>query len=879
MRCFARLRRPALCAPAALCLGLVMSAQMAVAQSGRDENIRIRTKPYTSAPIRSGPYPEGEALPERVVAGGVEIAGQVIAQQLYDELQRSGFVPMRRELTDDELFAALRPEVRDQVRTGGDLADRAREKFADYEPFLYWGFRERVAGRVVGRAPETYEATFTEDGSLRIREFAGLSPDTVGMLRWGGTYWNTGDEKWARAVRDAYLPFYRHNRPPLNRVLDAKTGGMWRVLGAAARTPFLIESYAYVVEAESWSEQDHLDFWKSMLEHGRYLRYTSVPVGPWPGYNPFGYGNWILYQLQGLLSIAAYFPEFTESEEWLAHATEGIGQHADWVVMPDGGFDEYSYSYASQVAAQMEYCYNTFSACGLPFPPRFEANILRLHELFLMLACPDGQRVPFGDTARGGDAGAAACRWAALAFLDGRFKHSGGEVSDEYIDAGARVLHPSEPAGAAERFRALEPEPPTETSHILPEPGWAIMRSDWSAGATVLACAYRASDRVFHSGWEMSSFNLWRAGEPLLTKLLGFAGYMSGYPEGFCRTPRQANHVLVKDATMRRVAGSLRNQHSAAALDYLHLDHRGWRDGEITAIRRLLFLKPDYVLIIDDIEGPGSEEIRWQAHADQVRPDVSGRTAVVRGARAAAFVTSADTELIAETHPVADRSETVYLIAADKGGELPLRFISLIELTDPDAEHHAPLEMVAESGIVRIRFGPDDGVHTVQIEAPEVTAGRFLCWSGPEGGLFFAGDGNHSRALARLIEQAGVSDAWNGRALLTAAGERLSEMRRHALDPASVDAFGYHGRPELTAIGVAGRVLWRTERPARHSVLYRPVGSDVWQRQFQPDLHQTAWVLLPDLAPGVEYELELVSETEFGDVFVSAPLRRTAPME
>ena len=862
--------------PIALCCALMLFAQGAMGQAGRDENIRVRQTPYVSEPMRSGPYPEGEALPEREVDGGVEIAGQVIPQSLYDEFKRSGYVPVRRELTDEELLDALRPELRARLRTGADVATYARQKFADYQPFLYWGFRRPAPGQVISQAQTAYDATFAPDGSLRLTDLAGRSPDTIGMLRWGGSYWNTGDEKWARAVKDAYLPFYHANRPPLNRVVDAKAGGMWRVLGAAARTPFLVESYAYVHASEAWSDRDHLDFWKSMLEHARYLRYTSVPVGPWPEYNPFGYGNWVLYQLQGLLSVAAYFPEFAESDDWLAHATLGIGQHGDWVVMPDSGFDEYSYSYASQVAGQMEYCYNTFAACGLPFPPRFEANMLRLHELFLKLALPGGQRVPFGDTARGGDAGASACRWAALAFLDGRFRYFAGDVSQEYIDAGARVLHPTA-SGRNPGLPELTPVPPEATSHILPEPGWVIMRSDWSDDATVVACPYRASDRVFHSGWEMSSFNLWRGGEPLLTKLLGFAGYMSGYPEGFGRTPLQANQVIVKGATLRRVAGSLRNWHSSADLDYLHVDHRGWGDGELIARRRLLFLKPDYLLIIDDIEGPGAADVRWQAHTDQVAPEIAGRTAVVRRERATALVTSADAALSIETHPVAGRSEVVHLLVADKSGDLPLRFITLVQVRGAALEDAASLQMALAADAVQIAFGPPGRSHTVAVEPAKSIAGRFVAWTGPDGDRFFAGDGNSSPGLARLLEAANTTAVWNGRALHVVAGEASPPLMAAELDAATVEAFGYHGRPEMTPVGVAARVLWRTEQPARHSVLYRPVGADTWQRQFQPDLFNTAWVLLPDLTPGTEYELIATSETEVGEMLVSPILRRLAP--
>jgi hypothetical protein len=50
-----------------------------------------------------------------------------------------------------------------------------------------------------------------------------------------------------------------------------------------------------------------------------------------------------------------------------------------------------------------------------------------------------------------------------------------------------------------------------------------------------------------------------------------------------------------------------------------------------------------------------------------------------------------------------------------------------------------------------------------------------------------------------------------------------------------------------------------------------------WQRQLQPGLHEKAWILLPDLTPGAEYELQVVAETESGRVLTSPCFRRTAP--
>ena len=134
--------------------------------------------------------------------------------------------------------------------------------------------------------------------------------------------------------------------------------------------------------------------------------------------------------------------------------------------------------------------------------------------------------------------------------------------------------------------------------------------------------------------------------------------------------------------------------------------------------------------------------------------------------------------------------------------------------------------------------------------------------------------------MDRLIEEHGISAEWNGRvAFRHARNSSAPCVRQESLGPAAVEGFTYHGRPEMTPVGAAGRVSWRAERPAIHSVLYRPVGSNRWMRQLQPGLHELAWILIPDLAPGQEYELRVVSEFPWGGLATSPVFRRKAPDE
>jgi len=296
----------------------------------------------------------------------------------------------------------------------------------------------------------------------------------------------------------------------------------------------------------------------------------------------------------------------------------------------------------------------------------------------------------------------------------------------------------------------------------------------------------------------------------------------------------------------------------------------------------MLFIKPDWVVIIDDIEGAGAAEILWQAHTEERAPEIDGSTATVAGERARARLMSLHGPFAQEKHPVAGMDKTVHLLTVPQAGPLPLRSVVLVHLTSADSGKQPSYQRLSEEGSVGVEFSADAGrEHVVKWEPRDARSGRFVTWvesvRGEAVRRFFASDGNESTALDGMLTAADARKSWNGRALLTSAENVPTITSNAALDPNSVEAFTYHGRPEMTPVGVAGRVVWRTKAPARHSVLYRRTGSHEWLREHQPDLYRLAWVLLPDLTPGVGYELKLVSELESGRVLESPVFQRRAP--
>lgn len=641
---------------------------------------------------------------------------------------------------------------------------------------------------------------------------------------------------------------------------------MWRTLTCGAGTPALIEAYALIRNYPGFSDDDAKRFLKSMAERGNFLRYTTQPVGPWPKFNPFGYGNWLLYQLQGLLAIAVTFPELVDASEWKDHAVKGIETHAAWSILPDGGFSEYSYSYAAQVAEQFQWCYIILLCHRIPFSSQFADDLKRFHELFLKTATTSNLRIPFGDTTRGDGLTPVFCRWAAITFLDGRFKFWAAPCSEEELHEAFKALHPSAPNEALKQYQALRPVPPSEISDLVPETGWVVMRSGWVQDATVVALTYRTSERVYHSGYETLGLNIWQGKTPLLTRLQGRAGYEDGYPKGFHRTPATANLVLLQNEKFLRDSGSLRNWYSGEHLDYLDVDHLGADWSSIK--RRILFLKPSWILVVDDIEGKTSASAVWQANTDTHLPKLEGNTAIIQNGDAMGTLHFLDAQPTLEAHPLPNSAQSVYLLKASRpSGPLPQRFITLLTIGETQVVPH----FVQNSDTEEIIFGNTK----IILESRHTPDGRFLVWQDSQGKWFAAGDGNPSESFTKTL--APIPAVTNPEARVQGSSIPQQRSMRGAISADQVSAFEWIGADHITTVATGARIYWKTEEKGSQAVLYREAGSRRWRRQLQPGLHHEAWILIPDLKPNRPYELQIMTELPDGTVLMSEPFQRQSP--
>lgn len=848
----------------------------------RERNIAIRQEQPLLDEYGKGDYWKGEAIPEIPVKGGVEVGELFIDRKNYQILRRANYIPMREEMSDEELLHSFTVSLREKYQDSlTELIEETHKKFLKIPLPTTWTslFFSEKPEDILPKAKQSYKRWFNEKGELRSFDLITTHPPNRSMLEWAAAYRITKEDQWARAVVTLMEAFYKKVRPPLNRTRTgvSSTRHMWRTLNLGAYTPSYILAYQQISDWPELTVENKKHFLKSMIERGHYLKYTTTPSDPWLKYNPHGYANWILYQLEALLTIGAMLPEIEISSDWLDHARKGIQLHADWCFFPDSGHDELSYDYAFQVIGQHESCYMTMLRYGIAVTEEYRKSVQDLHKIALALDHPGGEKIPFGDAHPGASRITGAAFWYAMTFLDPRYKAKvTREYAPEHMLLFAKILEPQSPETYVERYKNLPIRSDFALTNILPESGWAILRTDWTPKANVLALAWKGA-HVAHSGFEMLSFNLWSQGEPALVKMLGEKSYTTGFPKDYVKSPRVANLVIPKDARMRRVSGSLRNVYSSSDWGFFDMEHDGWNMGEYQMRRRVLFMKPSWVLLIDDVYNNKElkNQVQWQAHTGKTKPEIiSDQVAEVRGENSVTRLFFGNSNVEFEELEIADVKGAAprYLLKSMKEEEFPVQIVTLINIENSqrmDQSFTQP-EWLEEKGYQGVKFSVNDLERVIWWDVPSVPEEdqfrSFLLVEDNNQVQFLSSDPNTDftgEGIRRQYEVLKSEKLWNGRVYDRKTSQPVHEEE---LMYENMTLLGWSGLLKVTTIGEARRVEWDTSEKAIHSVMYREQGASNWRRQMQPGKHKKAWILLPDLKEGERYEMILVSEFENGRV-------------
>lgn len=408
----------------------------------------------------------------------------------------------------------------------------------------------------------------------------------------GDAYWETGDETYARGWIDQMRAWIEDNPFPYfdngNRSLT------WRTIEAGIRTSTTWpDSLMYFLGSPSLEPDDLVMFLKSWIEHARHLMRITLDY-------PDHGGNWVTMECNGLGHLGILLPECRHAPLWLQTAADRLGQELERQVYPDGAQKELTTHYHQVALKNFVALYQFAVRNGHALDERYLASLERMYQYNLKVMDPEGFLPPLNDSNR------TDVRQSLLEGHDlfGREDFLWGAT----LGGRGRV--------------------PDFISVALPWAGQYIMRSGWEPDA--LYCLFEAGPYgTGHQHEDKLSLVLHGLGRELLTEAGNYRYDASVYRRYALST--WAHNTILVDGQGQRRRGLGETYETDRPLDNLWLhnelfdaaaglyDH-GYgprREIQVRHERTVVFLRDDYWVVLDRVEGEGERllDILWHLKA------------------------------------------------------------------------------------------------------------------------------------------------------------------------------------------------------------------------------------------------------------------------
>ncbi len=508
-----------------------------------------------------------------------------------------------------------RPSRGELVRPDVEPPRKMAERFLRHEYYLYKDRRWHSLGEVIN--------WYLPQGDGSDRHYIARLPLMPYMIdRWV----QDGDGRYLEGYIDTYRQFWRNAPSPADPPVFPSSHLPWCGLCSAIRVTNVMGDYFRFCDEPILSVDDHLMFYKSILEHARFLMKCDG--------RRFFAGNHQMGHLLALERITAAFPEFTECAEWRPYLHKMLREHLERDTFPDGGSVDTATGYGIWVATVLfTDAYVLARHAGIDLGDAWLRRLEKMYAWCIKVMTPAGGQLAIGDANfRLDDAGNQLGRTTVAVkgtLLFGRpdFKYFCADVDTTVVRELAGRLWPGDADRHVERLVAVKPQPPAFTSANLPDTGWTIMRTDWTANANVMFVNHH---RGGHTHKTQSDFNVIAYGRAFITD--------AGIPHTY-RTPRWQgwytktvahNTVLVDGQDMAPGRGPPGEWFSSSGFDYLGLTHDRYKKLGIAAhTRQILFIKPDVWVIHDALAGKGHHTFEWLAHFQPMPLQVDAKAGIV----------------------------------------------------------------------------------------------------------------------------------------------------------------------------------------------------------------------------------------------------------
>jgi len=432
----------------------------------------------------------------------------------------------------------------------------------------------------------------------------------------GQAYQLTGDERYADAFTSYVRDWMRANHP-----------GMGINWASSLEVALRLIAWCWALSLFRRSARLCPELFVEMLggirAHASHVeRYLSYYFAP---------NTHLTGEALGLFYAGILFPELRRARRWRELGARILAEQSARQVLPDGVYFEQSTCYQRYTVEIYLHFLILAARNGRAVPAAVGERVQRMLDFLLALRRPDGSIPQIGDAdggwllplaSRPPDDFRGVFSTAAVFFARCDYAWAAGGVAPETL----WLLG----AAASQTFGALRPAPPEPApSRLFPHGGYAVMRSGWERDAHCLifdagpvGCPMNGG----HGHADLLSIQCSVFGLPYLVDAGTYCYTSDPQWRDFFRSTAAHSTAIVDGMGQAIPAGPFHWQSRPSArlrrwlaterLDFADAEHEGYRRlaDPVTHRRRVLFVKPRYWVVVDDLEGAAEHqlELRFQ---------------------------------------------------------------------------------------------------------------------------------------------------------------------------------------------------------------------------------------------------------------------------
>jgi len=421
----------------------------------------------------------------------------------------------------------------------------------------------------------------------------------------------TGDDRYAEACVRAIDAWLEANPPGVGVNWASSVDVSMRMMSWCWTLMLLRDSPAI---SPAWVHTLLAAIWLHATHVRRYLSYNGSRSTDLTG------------EALGLFYASTLFPEFREAEGWREVAVRTLVAESEAQVCADGVHVEQSTCYHRYSVDTYLHFLLLAERNGIDVPEHVHRSVRQMLEFLLAVRQTDGTIPAIGDDDGGTllpltDRSTADSRglFAVAAAMFGR-----GDFAWAADGLAPEVLWLMGPDGGRTFDRISATAPANDASRVFPSGGYAVMRSGWEPDAHQaivdigpIGCPVSGG----HGHADLLSIQCTIFGEPCLVDAGTYSSSGATQWRDFFRSTAAHSTVIIDGVSQAEPAGPfgwrdqprvrLREWHSTPEFDFLDAEHDGYLSlpDPVVHRRRVIFVKPGYWILIDDLSGAARHQV------------------------------------------------------------------------------------------------------------------------------------------------------------------------------------------------------------------------------------------------------------------------------